>query len=201
MEVRESYVINLIPCEADRAILAAIKEYFYLHDFKYTTKRSYSPPHLTVAKLWRPKSWDDFSRALTERLGTQEAIVAPVAQISDEVTRTARHPDGEGWVALVFSDPAIHKLYFSLDNLLNEYECSGSESYIQAIRDIKGDHLSSFDCIANHINMCNHCKPEKVHEARQYILGYAPKVITFDTLVIRLAMSDEEDIRFELVLK
>lgn len=201
MEQSSTYVINLLPSEADDALLTDLKHYFYSNDFKYVRKGIPSRPHLTIAKFSQPNDWASFVAELTQLLEQRGRITAKIDRIANEITKTQPYPEGEGWVALVFNDSDIQSLYYAIDELLGRHGINGNSSYINAIRAIKGDHLTTFDCIANHINLCNHCKPGKVTEATQYIEGKVPESITFDRIIIRRANTDEEDVRLELPLR
>jgi hypothetical protein len=91
-------------------------------------------------------------------------------------------------------------LYYRIDELLTTHGVNQNLAYVDAIRAIKGDYLATFDCIANHINLCNRCRPEKVAEAKVYIAERIPPQITFDRLIVRNTASDEEDVVLEIPL-
>lgn len=194
--MQDSFVINLIPCSEHDELLTNLKEYFYSQDFKYTSKGLPSRPHLTIAKFTAPKDMTALIQDLSEVLATQSTIVAKVDSIADEIKSTPKYPDGEGWVALLFNDEHIKTLYYNLNELLDKHGCNTNSGYIEAIKQIKGEHLQTFDCIANHINICNRCKPEKVTIAKAYIQSLIPTHICFDRLIIRCTITEEEDVRY-----
>lgn len=201
MSIQETFVVNLIPEGSDDKMLDNLKAYFYTHDFKFTNKGTHSRPHLTIGKFYPGNKWEELKKEIERIVVSYERLTVPIARVSHEITQTAAHPNGEGWVALVFDSQQIKDLYYQFDDLFTRYEVNGNADYIEAIQNIKGKHLSTFDCIANHINICNRCRPERVAEARDYILDAVPSQLTFGRIIVRNATTEDEDVRLDLRFK
>lgn len=198
MNVEDTYIITLLPEDNALKQLNDVKNYFYANNFKFKHKVSTSNSHITVSECKAPGSWKKFKEDFPKTISSLNAIQAKVQKITDEIKITENHPDGEGWVALLFDDNNIKKLFNKLENYLDDQKISLNNEYIDAIKTERGKKLEAFDCIANHLNLCNHCRPEKAKEAKDYVEKNISKEITFDKIVVRHKNSEEEITRYYL---
>ena len=198
MQNEDAYIITLVPEDNTLKLLDDVKSYFYANDFKFKRKVNASNSHITISECKEPVSWKKFKEDLLIITSNFYAIEATVQRITDEIKFTEKHPDGEGWVALLFDDENIKKLFYKLENYLDDQTISLNNEYIDAIRTERCEQLEIFDCIANHLNLCNHCRPEKIMDAKGYIEKSVPKNIIFDKIVIYSKNNEEEIIRLHL---
>lgn len=192
----EIYVITLLPEDNTLEQLNSVKNFFYANDFKFKRKISTSNSHVTISELIKPQSWDLFEIELRAVLSRFAKIKANVVSVTDEIKITEKYPGGEGWVSLLFDDEHIKKIYLSVEEFLDNNGLSRNKDYVDSIVKLSGKNLGIFDCIANHLNLCNHCRPEKAKEAKDYIENNVPKEIVFDKVVVRNKNSEEEIFRF-----
>ncbi len=182
--------IVALPEKNTLGALNELKNYFGTLGFTYKNKASTSDVHLSLAEVLCDLG--DVEVMRTE-LAKAVADVAPISSKYTEIMNEKRGPipgkcEYENcWVAVLFEDAGLQDLSAVVDACLVSLGKSTTGEYISRIQDgIYHGNNTTETVIANHMNLCNYCRPEKSEEAREMIIRSIPPEITFDRIALRL---------------
>jgi hypothetical protein len=166
-----------------------LRDYFYLNNFRFTNKPNKSDAHITLVQGTCEKSqieelkvhfehtldnWKPFQVSYTKVTSDRRGPVADKCEYDN------------CWVALLFDDEDLKRLGREADSVLREQNVSTTAEYTSKI--LSGLYIGrelQRDVIANHINLCNHCRPEKASEVVELIEKVVPKDIAIDRIAFR----------------
>lgn len=181
--------IVALPKAGDLKKLNELRDYFYLNDFRYTNKPNKSDAHLTLAQGTCEGQQVEELKAQSElALKNWEPFKINYTKITSDrrgpVTGKCEHDNC--WVALLFDDEILKSLSKEIDSVLRGQNYSTTTEYSsKIISELYNGRELQREVIANHINLCNHCRPEKAEEAVKLIEESVPKEITLDRVAFR----------------
>lgn len=185
------FYIVALPKADDIEKLNKLRNYFYVNNFRYANKPNKSDAHITLAQGICEEFQIDSLRSIFE---SSIKNWKPFKVSYTRITSDKRGPvPGKceyenAWVALLFDDQRLRKLSEQIDSVLDEQKMSVTSEYVSKIvTDLYSGENLNREVIANHINLCNYCRPEKAKEAVALIENKAPKEITIDRIAYRMA--------------
>lgn len=181
--------IVALPKSEDLRKLNDLRNYFYSNSFRFSNEPTKSDTHITLAQGSCNKTQIP---DLKERIMRELTTCKPFNISYTRVTKDERMPVAgkcnfsSYWIALLFDDKNLKRLGKEIDTILKEKGMSTTAEYISKIlSDLhKGQKLQK-EVIANHINLCNYCRPEKADEAVELIVKSVTKEITIDRIAFR----------------
>ena len=174
-----SYTIVALPKDQYLIKLNTIKNYFYLNDFRYTIKTCQENAHITLLQL----DWDipDTLEEDIKHLLKKEKInlIWDFSIVLQEHTWIYKFPEWAdkypkwcGRFALFFpNNQQFIKIAQIIRKLTIELGIDISLKYAQNIANAQGystKNLNIFNYLANHMNICNYIRLEKMKEAESF---------------------------------
>lgn len=107
-----------------------------------------------------------------------------------EITNFSRKPNNKcpyeyRWVALLFNDYNLKNFAIKSNALLKSLNLYATDMYFTHIKDV--DPGVTKEEIANHMHMCNYCRPDKAEEAVKIVREKVPQNFTVDKVAYRNA--------------
>lgn len=191
-----SYTIVALPKDQYLIKLNTIKNYFYLNNFRYTIKTCQENAHITLLQL----DWDipDTLEEDIKHLLKKEKInlIWDFSIVLQEHTWIYKFPE---WVdkypkwcgrfALFFpNNQQFIKITQKIRKLTIKSGIDISLKYAQNIANAQGcptKNLNIFNYLANHMNICNYIRLEKMKEAESFFKeNFQDTKILFDKIAL-----------------
>ena len=175
-----------LPEEEVRKSLNDLRLYFNRSGFRKKKKSTASDAHITLARGF-------FSPNIVGRARTEVARILkdfePFEVVWEKLTSEKRHPTKEHpynycWIALTFNDSRLYKLSNALDKWLTQEKLSDTFNYIGEVKNAVASSKVR-GVVADHLNICNYCLPEKADEACSLILNTIPKKFMVEKVAFR----------------
>ncbi len=163
-----------------------LRLYFNRGGFKKKKKLNASDAHITLARgFFSP---DIVGRALTEVARILKDF-EPFEVVWEKLTNEERPPTKERpynycWVALAFNNSKLYKLSNALDEWLVQENLSDTFNYVEEVKNAVIPS-SVRSVVADHLNICNYCLPERADEACSLILNKIPKKFLIKKVAFR----------------
>jgi hypothetical protein len=187
----EEFTIVALPEEKTLQRLNDVRKKFYSEGFRYIDKPSESDAHITLAS--GVSNYDVFEKIktdLTTLLKEYKSFSISWANIVNETTPpNSKCKFAYNWVALIFDDQSLRDFSNEINFYLQNQNISQTDRYVKNIENINFSRKSTIETygdIANHMNLCNYCKPEKATEAENIINEKIPKTFLIDRIALRL---------------
>ena len=174
-----SYTIVALPKDPYLIKLNTIKNYFYLNNFRYTIKTCQENAHITLLQL----DWDipDTLEEDIKHLLKKEKInlIWDFSIVLQEHTWIHKFPEWAdkypkwcGRFTLFFpNNQQFIKIAQKIRKLTIKLGIDISLKYAQNIANAQGyptENLNIFNYLANHMNICNYIRLEKMKEAESF---------------------------------
>lgn len=182
----DTFTIVALPEESELSALNEIRNYLYTNNFRYVSKPNTSDVHISLTQAKLSSGMINRLKAdIQKELIQTKSFQITVTQITSELRPPSEKcPKGHGWVALLFDDDQLWDLHIHLRQVLQESRCDDTQDYINSIMSLV-PKLNPRDCIANHLNLANYCRPERTEAAAKYVQDYAPTIIPIDRIALR----------------
>lgn len=166
-----------------------LKKYFYTNSFRYENKSNITDVHVTLASgICDETDIENIKKGISKTIKKYKPIKTKYLNVTNE-----RRGPVQGkcefdnvWVAFLFDDPLLKKLAIDIDSYLVSKDISITEEYINSIKSFYNNKIDKEFIIANHMNLCNYCRPEKSEEAKRLIEKIMLSEIIFDHVALRL---------------
>ena len=191
-----SYTIVALPKDQYLIKLNTIKNYFYLNNFRYTIKTCQENAHITLLQL----DWDipDTLEEDIKYLLKKEKInlIWDFSIVLQEHTWIYKFPEWAdkypkwcGRFALFFpNNQQFIKIAQKIRKLTIKLGIDISLKYAQNIANAQGystENLNIFNYLANHMNICNYIRLEKMKEAESFFKeNFQDTKIPFDKIAL-----------------
>ena len=191
-----SYTIVALPKDPYLIKLNTIKNYFYLNNFRYTIKTCQENAHITLLQL----DWDipDTLEEDIKHLLKKEKInlIWDFSIVLQEHTWIHKFPEWAdkypkwcGRFTLVFpNNQQFIKIAQKIRKLTIKLGIDISLKYAQNIANAQGystENLNIFNYLANHMNICNYIRLEKMKEAESFFKeNFQDTKIPFDKIAL-----------------
>lgn len=191
-----SYTIVALPKDQYLIKLNTIKNYFYLNNFRYTIKTCQENAHITLLQL----DWDipDTLEEDIKHLLKKEKInlIWDFSIVLQEHTRIYKFPEWADkypkWCwrfALFFpNNQQFIKIAQKIRKITIKLGIDISLKYAQNIANAQGcptENLNIFNYLANHMNICNYIRLEKMKEAESFFKeNFQDTKIPFDKIAL-----------------
>lgn len=191
-----SYTIVALPKDEYLIKLNTIKNYFYLNNFRYTIKTCQENAHITLLEL----DWDipDTLEEDIKHLLKKEKInlIWDFSIVLQEHTWIYKFPEWAdkypkwcGRFALFFpNNQQFIKIAQKIRKLTIKLGIDISLKYAQNIANTQGcrtENLNIFNYLANHMNICNYIRLEKMKEAESFFKeNFQDTKIPFDKIAL-----------------
>lgn len=191
-----SYTIVALPKDPYLIKLNTIKNYFYLNNFRYAIKTCQENAHITLLQL----DWDipDTLEEDIKHLLKKEKInlIWDFSIVLQEHTWihkfpewTDKYPKWCGRFTLFFpNNQQFIKIAQKIRKLTIKLGIDISLKYAQNIANAQGystENLNIFNYLANHMNICNYIRLEKMKEAESFFKeNFQDTKIPFDKIAL-----------------
>ena len=191
-----SYTIVALPKDEYLIKLNTIKNYFYLNNFRYTIKTCQENAHITLLQL----DWDipDTLEEDIKHLLKKEKInlIWDFSIVLQEHTWIHKFPEWAdkypkwcGRFTLFFpNNQQFIKIAQKIRKLTIKLGIDISLKYAQNIANAQGystENLNIFNYLANHMNICNYIRLEKMKEAESFFKeNFQDTKIPFDKIAL-----------------
>ena len=191
-----SYTIVALPKDQYLIKLNTIKNYFYLNNFRYTIKTCQENAHITLLQL----DWDipDTLEEDIKHLLKKEKInlIWDFSIVLQEHTWIYKFPEWAdkypkwcGRFTLFFpNNQQFIKIAKKIRKLTIKLGIDISLKYAQNIANTQGcptENLNIFNYLANHMNICNYIRLEKMKEAESFFKeNFQDTKIPFDKIAL-----------------
>ena len=191
-----SYTIVALPKDPYLIKLNTIKNYFYLNNFRYTIKTCQENAHITLLQL----DWDipDTLEEDIKHLLKKEKInlIWDFSIVLQEHTWIHKFPEWAdkypkwcGRFTLFFpNNQQFIKIAQKIRKLTIKLGIDISLKYAQNIANAQGystENLNIFNYLANHMNICNYIRLEKMKEAESFFKeNFQDTKIPFDKIAL-----------------
>ena len=191
-----SYTIVALPKDPYLIKLNTIKNYFYLNNFRYTIKTCQENAHITLLQL----DWDipDTLEEDIKHLLKKEKInlIWDFSIVLQEHTWIYKFPEWAnkypkwcGRFTLFFpNNQQFIKIAQKIRKLTIKLGIDISLKYAQNIanaQDYPTDNLNIFNYLANHMNICNYIRLDKMKEAESFFKeNFQDTKILFDKIAL-----------------
>ena len=191
-----SYTIVALPKDQYSIKLNTIKNYFYLNNFRYTIKTCQENAHITLLQL----DWDipDTLEEDIKHLLKKEKInlIWDFSIVLQEHTWIYKFPEWAnkypkwcGRFTLFFpNNQQFIKIAQKIRKLTIKLGIDISLKYAQNIanaQDYPTENLNIFNYLANHMNICNYIRLDKMKEAKSFFKeNFQDTKIPFDKIAL-----------------
>ena len=180
-----SYTIVALPKDEYLIKLNTIKNYFYLNNFRYIIKTCQENAHITLLQL----DWD-IPNTLEEDIKhlLKKEKINLIWDFSI-VLQEHKYPKWCGRFALFFpNNQQFIKIAQKIRKLTIKLGIDISLKYAQNIANAQGcptENLNIFNYLANHMNICNYIRLEKMKEAESFFKeNFQDTKIPFDKIAL-----------------
>lgn len=173
--------------------LQSIKDKLYSNGARYSIKPHGPTPHITIGQF----SVDNLailSDALAELSIFQRFTIQKNEWILTKKYQKANHLMNNDyyWLALLFeNNNHLVKIFQDCSEVMDKYNINDNESYINNVKKVKEitdnltiSEIKDTDCIANHLNISNYSRPERVEDSWNFISDNLPSKLEFGTLFV-----------------
>ena len=191
-----SYTIVALPKDQYLIKLNTIKNHFYLNNFRYTIKTCQENAHITLLQLdWDiPNTLEEDIKHLLKKKKIN--LIWDFSIVLQEHTWIYKFPE---WVdkypkwcgrfALFFpNNQQFIKIAQKIRKLTIKLGIDISLKYAQNIANAQGcptENLNIFNYLANHMNICNYIRLEKMKEAESFFKeNFQDTKILFDKIAL-----------------
>ena len=174
--LKETFTFVALPEKQVGKSLNDLRLYFNRGGFKKKRRSFASDAHITLAR-------GIFSSDIVKRSRIEIAKIlegfAPFEITWEELMNekrspTEEHPYNYRWIALAFDDSRLRALSKALDEWLVQEKLSDTFNYVGEVKDVVASNKAG-GVVADHLNICNYCLPERAGEACSLILNKMPK--------------------------
>jgi hypothetical protein len=183
------FTIVALPEKSQLETLNTLRNNFYTNDFRYKNKTNTSDAHLSLAEGICNE--EDISK-VKEVVSTVIREFKPISTKYLKVTNDLRGPiEGKceydnAWISILFESDELQTLSKAIDLALKQLGISTTEEYIKNIHEgIFANKVKPSTVIANHINICNYCRPKMANEAQQLVKQKIPQTFIFNRIGFR----------------
>jgi hypothetical protein len=111
----EKYLLTVLPDDLSLTLLNSLKQYFYVHGFRYENKRSTTDVHITLTQiLCAPSQLQSVYLRLKSALKYFDSFPLTCNRITNRLHKedaiSKRYPKGVSWVALLFDDAHLKRV-------------------------------------------------------------------------------------------
>gem|GEM_PF-5873053 len=111
----EKYLLTVLPDDLSLTLLNSLKQYFYVHGFRYENKKSTSDVHITLTQiLCSPSQLQSVYLRLKSALKYSDSFLLTCNKIINKHhkldTISKRYPKGVSRVALLFDDARLKRI-------------------------------------------------------------------------------------------
>ena len=191
-----SYTIVALPKDEYLIKLNTIKNYFYLNNFRYTIKTCQENAHITLLQLdWDiPNTLEEDIKHLLKKekinlIWDFSIVLQEHSWIYKFPEWADKYPKWCGRFALFFpNNQQFIKIAQKIRKLTIKLGIDISLKYAQNIANAQGcptENLNIFKYLANHMNICNYIRLEKMKEAESFFKeNFQDTKIPFDKIAL-----------------
>ena len=185
-ESKKTFTFVALPEEKAKNSLNDLRLHFNRSGFKKERKSFASDAHITLARGMVSSNIAEQSRVGVTKIleGFKPFEIVWEKLTNEKRPPTEKHPYNYHWIALIFDDARLRALSKALDAWLVQKKLSDTSNYVEEINNgVAPDKVKGV--VADHLNICNYCLPERADEACSLILDTVPEKFLIEKVAFR----------------
>ena len=188
----DKYTFVALPEKHILEKLNAVRTYLYTNGYRYSTILPKNNVHITLAQAGLPPETN--LNLLRKDLQTELAEVTSFEVEYDYITdkinpANEKYPQGSAWIALHFQNDNLRDLTIKIDTYLLSKGMSETKDYVKELG--LNPEINLYSQIADHMNLCNYARVDRMEEARKYISENVSNKFAITTIALRDSVGNQ----------